>query len=261
MQKVVMVGNCHMTGIRRVLGYTTFASKYTVEQFANWEMIERKDVLPIQSLKSADVVIYQPLSHVHGCYSTENMLQFCSQDALLISVPRIHNNALWPIYAKRYAKDIYYGGEYLEDYPDVSRQDILAKYDARGIDFKFKERFDRNIALSTVREQDTDVKVVKFILDNIRNRQLFLTQDHPTTCVFQHVVEQLIDPLRISFTSSIDNAPDNIANLEDSAYHLPTKRYPQSSLAVEAFGLNWVTQTDDLFYRQRLCDHLAYLKI
>lgn len=256
-----MIGNCHMTGIRSALGYTTFASKYTVEQFANWEMIERKDALPTQSLENADVVIYQPLRHVHGCYSTENMLRFCRPDALLISVPRIHNNALWPIYAKRYIKDIYYGGDYLEDYRGVSQQNILAAYDAGVIDFKFKERFDRNIATSIEREKDTDVKVVKFILDNIRNRQLFLTQDHPTTCVFQHVVEQLVDPLRISFTNSIDNAPDNIADLEDSAYHLQTKRYPQSSLAVEALGLNWVTQTDDRFYRQRLLDHLNYMKI
>ena len=258
MQNVVMIGNCHMSALRSLFKYTTFSQKYEVQQFANWEMIEKKECVPVQSLQNADIVIYQPLSHVHGCYSTDSMLRFCKPDALLLSVPRIHNNALWPIYAKRYAKDMYYGGEY---YNGERRDQILNMYDSRTLDFKLEERFCRNIELSTEREQNTTIKVVDFILKNIKERQLFLTQDHPTTCVFQHVVDQMLEPLHISFTSKIDGAPDNIANLEDSTYHLPTQRYPQSSIVTQLFDFKWVSQTDDVFYRNRLVDHLDYLKI
>jgi hypothetical protein len=66
MLKAVLIGNCHMSGILKVLEYTDFSRKYTAEVFANWQMIENRDAPPVQSLASADVVIYQPLSDVHG---------------------------------------------------------------------------------------------------------------------------------------------------------------------------------------------------
>jgi hypothetical protein len=182
------------------------------------------------------------------------MLQFCKPGAKTISIPRIHNNALWPIYAKRHTRDIYYGGDYLEHY-NGTRDELISMYDNGSLDFRIRERFDRNIQMSTERERTTDVKVVPFILENIKHCQLFLTQDHPTTCVFKHVVDQLLEPLGISFISTVpDN--DNLTILEDSVYHLSTHRYPQSSYAKYGLGLTWVTQTNDMFWRQCLIDHI-----
>jgi len=266
MEKVVMIGNCQMTGIRRILEHTTFGSKYEVEQFANWQMIENKEAPPIQSLASADVVIYQPLSDVHGCYTTNpenpnNMLSVCKPGATLISMPRIHNNALWPVYAKRYARDEYYGGEYINANRTLSRNQILRLYDIGRLDFNFIDRYNRNMNMSAQREQTTDIKVANFVHANIRSRQVFLTHDHPTSCVFVHCVDQMLDRLRVSYKNSVDTLPDNLADLEESTYHLPTGRYPQSSYAMSAFNMTWSGNVDDAFYRQRLIDHLDYLKM
>jgi len=266
MSKVVGIGNCQISGIRDILEqYTNFKDKYVFQQFANWQMIENKEAPPIESIKNADVIIYQPLSDVHGCFSTNpdnpnNMLQFAKSDAIIISMPRMYNDSLWPVFAKRYAKNFYCGDEYLRDFNGASKNTILTMYDNKHINFYFPERFSKNMDISYSKEINTDVKVVKFICDNIKQSQLFLTPDHPTTLLFRHCVDQMLDHLHVSYTQSIDNLPDNLSLIEESTYQLPTRRLPQSSFSTKSFHYEWDHKIDDLFYRKTLSDHLDFIK-
>jgi glutaredoxin-related protein len=72
MKKCILFGNCHCSGVKKFLEYSDFFQQYEVQQFANWELIkdEKNMVIPIHLIKDADLVIYQPLSDVYDCYST-----------------------------------------------------------------------------------------------------------------------------------------------------------------------------------------------
>lgn len=266
MEKVVMIGNCQMSGIRTILDFTTFKDKYTVEQFANWQMIANRDAPPVQSLASADIVIYQPLSDVHGCYITnrenpDSMLNVCKEDTVFIEMPRIHNNSLWPIYAKHNSKTAYYGGEYLDSCRGASRHQIIQLYDEGKLDFKFIDRYNRNMDISLERERSCDIKVANFIRSNLKTQELFLMHEHPTSCVYAHCVDQMLDRLRIEYTADVTGVDENLANCEDSVYHIPSGRFPQSSFSVKELGLPLAKYIDDNFYRDRLIDHLNLLAI
>jgi len=251
----VLIGNCHMSGIREILKHTDFYEKYTVEQFANWQMIESRNAPPTKSLAAADLIIYQPLSDVHGCFSTNpknpnNMLSVCKPDSIAISIPRIHNNSLWPIFRKHSQKNIYYGGHFA----DKTLEELLSLYDGGRLDFRFEERYQQNKLLSLEKERDTDVKVFDYIDWNIRKKRMFLTQDHPTTDVFIHCTRQVCDILDIEFPKELV-LNDNVTGLQDSVYHSPSCRYPGSTYANRHFGFEWATSVDDAFYRSVLMDY------
>ena len=259
MKKAVFIGNCQMSGIREVLRYTSFYENYTLEQFANWEMIESKTAPPIHALSSADLVVYQPLSDVHGCFSTNpenpnSMLKNCKPDAVTISLPRIHNNSLWPIFKKYSKQSIYYGTDYIKHNQGISIHELLRLYDTGKLNFDFESRYLHNKTISIEKEITTDVKVIDYIDENLRKKQLFLTHDHPTTDIFIHCTRQVCDILDIEFPSILV-ADDNITGLQDSVYQNPSCRYPGSTYANRYFGFEWNTDVDDIFYRNQLIEH------
>ena len=254
-KRAVFIGNCQVSGIRKILKHTDFYEKYTVEEFANWQMIASHSAPPTKSLACADLVIYQPLSDVHGCFSTnpknpDNMLEVCKPDVTTISMPRIHNNSLWPIFRKNHL-NIYYGGNNFTDKPI---QELLHLYDSGQLDFGFEERYIKNKCISVEKERDTDVKVVDFIDDNITKKRMFLTHDHPTTDVFIHCTMQVCDILDIEFPRELA-LDDNATGTVDSVYKRPSCRYPGSTYANRYFGFEWDTGVDDLFYRDVLIEY------
>ena len=132
-------------------------------------------------------------------------------------------------------------------------------YDNKNINFYFPERFSKNMDISYSKEAKTDIKVAKFIYDNIKQSQIFLSPNHPNTLLFRHCVDQMLDHLHISYTQSIDNLPDNLSQLEESTYNLPTRKLPQSSFSTKSFQYEWDHQIDDLFYRKIVSDHLDFI--
>lgn len=196
MKQVVFIGNCQCSGLRALLQYTNFNQKYTVHQYANWQMIENQDNPPTKTLSEADVVIYQPLSDVYGCFSTNpdnpnNMLQVCKSDTQIISFPRIHNNSLWPIYKKHRSKMDYYGGDFMSYYESQNirtQSQFLSLFDNHQLDFRMIDRFQRNMAITLKKEETTTIRVHDYILSSIHRERLFLTQDHPTSVLFHHCV-------------------------------------------------------------------------
>jgi hypothetical protein len=101
-------------------------------------------------LKKADLVIYQPLSDVYNCYSTnknnpESFMKELSDSCITISFPRLHNDALFPIFHKRYNKltnEIYGLNETIAS---LRIEDRMRLYDCNLLDFKFNERFNKNL--------------------------------------------------------------------------------------------------------------------
>jgi hypothetical protein len=257
-KSAVLVGNCQMGGLRECLKYTNFYDKYTAKQYANWEMIEQESAPPIKELKTADLVIYQPLTDVHGCFSTnpknpDNMLNNCKADAIVVSMPRMYNNSLWPIIQKHAKKHIFFGCEKIPK--DNSIREILDMYDAGILNFDFEERYKRNKSISLSKESETDIKVWDYIEDNITKKQLFLTDNHPTTDLFVHATRQVCDIIDIEFPKCI-LYEDNIAGLPDSTYGNPSCRYPYSTYSKQYFGFNWTASEDAGFYRNILAEYL-----
>ena len=237
-----------------------------MKQYANWELIKDNESPPIVAIKNADLILYQPLSDVYGCYSTnihnkESMFSHVKDTTRLISFPRIHNNSFWPIFHKTSRHDIYYGDNFYEYYYNKSirtKSEFLKLYDSGLLDFKFEERFAKNIEISRSKEENTDIKVVDYIIHNIKDHQLFLTQDHATSRVFYYLAQEVCDLLDLSFNQgfSIDSIDINHTRSPDSVYGSTTMMYPDSEYAIRHFGFKWCKDVDTSFYRDILSNYL-----
>jgi hypothetical protein len=258
MKSCLLIGNCQMSGIQECLKHTHFFKEYEVSQYANWELLKSNERIPLLTLKNADLVIYQPLSDVHGCHSTnlhnpESFMHLLKEDCITVSFPRIHNNALFPIFHKNNSMIPMYGC--VKNKIDNVEQ-LVDLYVHNRIDFGFEERMLQNHKISLEKERDTDIKIADFIQSNVSKKKLFLTQDHPTSAVFQEVTRQLCDRLEIDFPD-VDMV-ENKTLLQDSVYRRPDHQYPISRYAIQHFGFKYITQEHpeaDLFYARNLVDY------
>jgi hypothetical protein len=124
------------------------------------------------------------------------------------------------------------------------------------IDFGFDERMLKNHFISLEKEKDTDVKIADFIQANLSKNKLFLTQDHPTTYIFQEVSRQICETLDVEFTRI--EKEENKTGLMDSVYSRGDHQYPISRYAIQHYGFNYMTQEHpdaDLFYFRNLYDY------
>jgi len=179
----------------------------------------------------------------------------------MISFPRIHNNSLWPIYHKNANHNIYYGDDFYKYYANQgirTKGEFIKLYDSGLLDFRFNERFTRNIEVSRNKENATDIKVANYIIKNIDEYQLFLTQDHATSRVFHYCAEKICELLDLSFNESfdIDSIDINHTRSPDSVYGSTSMMYPISDYSIRHFGYKWSAHVDNNFYKAILCKYL-----
>lgn len=265
----ILYGNCQCDGLQKFLIYSKFYNIYDTYYFPNWRMIENEELFPVQLMKIADLIIYQPLTEIHGCYSTDinspkSFFKLLKADCIKISFPRIHNNALFPIFKKHKCKNIFYGGD---DSIDINDKlvNILEKYKTNKLDFNFEKRWISNIEISRKREEMCDIKIIDFIISNVSKYKLFLTQDHPTSIVFNEVARQICVKLGLEYNCSLNLVMnDNIVDLKDSVYDRPQNQYPISRYSIKFYGFEYIKCEDedaDEFYKRNLINYYYSSKI
>jgi Polysaccharide biosynthesis enzyme WcbI len=252
----IIFGNCQGHAIKKYLEFSDFYEIYDVKSYSNWELLSNHELcIPVQEIQSADLVIYQPLTDIHNCYSTNkknptsffNLLQ---ESCNTISFPRIHNNAIFPIFHKnKQHSDIY--GRFTNQ---VSNEEsLIYLYENNLVDYDFTNRMQENYAISKQKEEKCDVRIIDYILQNIHKRKMFLTQDHPTSCVLNEITKQICDIAGANYNfDKVDSMDENWIGLPDSVYSRPTNQYPISRYAIHHFGFEYVKEEDpdaDLFYK------------
>ena len=165
-------------------------------------------------MKSADIFIYQPIDKKHGIYSTDtnienNIMSYLSPKCKKISFPYIYNSALWILIPPSISDSMIgnYGeaGKYINGEPieklkmkGHSLDEVLAMYSDGKINFDFENRFNKCIKILKDKEELCDIKVSDYIVNNVRSKKLFYTQNHPSSHIFIHCVNQILQILSIN---------------------------------------------------------------
>lgn len=247
MPNIVFYSNCQAHGIKYFLvkalshrhqhydGEEKRSEHFNFHHIENYSLIKNQGDIPVDILATADVFIYQPIDRKHGKYSTnqnieQNIMTHLPVTCIRISFPYIYHSSLWilipPAYADAMIGD-YGSGEYINSAPikklkisGNSLETVLDMYSRGQIDFEYNERFNQSIAVLREKEKHCDVKVAQFIEENIRKQKLFLTQNHPTSCIFIHCVNQILHILGIDFEfCSPCDFPANVADLPGEHLH------------------------------------------
>ena len=203
--------------------------------------------IPVHLIKNADLVIYQPLSDVHNCYSTnrnnpESFFRLLNEECNTVSFPRIHNNAIFPMFHKNAQQSFLYGSIH---HSFQSLDELIYMYDNNLIDYNFDCRMVKNYYTSKQKEADCDVKIADFIYENISNQKLFLTQDHPTSFVFNELTSRICNVLELDYNYELGSmAEENATGLVDSVYSSEKNQYPISRYAIRHFGFRYINEED-----------------
>jgi hypothetical protein len=261
---IVIYSNCQSKGIRFILEHSGFEAKY--EELVNYAYIRGKMDLPIEILKKADIFIYQPIDVKHGIYSTESTIEnsictYLPSHCKKIAFPYIFNSAMWPFVPDDGNASVNKIDEYAthKKYRDVepilklkdagySTEEIKEKFMNGEIDFEYQKRYDKCMSILKEKEKKCDVKVSDFIMNNIHNFKMFLTQNHPSTQVYIHCVNQILEMLGSNIY--IENGPrysPNMANLPgDWVQSSYDTRFWKFKYPVTCFDLFWVNHIDKI---------------
>ena len=229
----------------------------------NYDYIKHNRELDYDLLKELNIFIYQPLDKKHGIYSTSteingSIINNLNKNCIKIAFPYIYNDALWPLTLKEWdskavpdEKNIhgkgingYHNSEIILEklYIDnKSKSDIKHLFLEKKIDFKFEERFKKTMLILKEKEEICDIKVSDYILENYRKEKLFLTKNHPTSCIFKVMIEQILEILNIERSLDIfDFTNNNLCNLP--GYQ------PHSEYEVEFFKFEYAVYIDNIYY-------------
>jgi hypothetical protein len=209
--KICFYSNCQFKGIHT---YLSTKLDYDYEHVENYILIKQKRTIPVDILKSADIFIYQPIDKKHGIYSTDtdienNIMSYLSPKCKKISFPYIYNSSLWILIPHaeidRMIGNYGEAGKYINGEPieklkikGHSLHEVLAMYSDGKINFDFENRFNKCIKILKEKEELCDIKVSDYIINNVRSKKLFYTQNHPSSHIFIHCVNQILQILSIN---------------------------------------------------------------
>lgn len=263
--KCLLIGNCQNTGVMHYLSQSEeFNKTYEMKQYTNWQLIRDNCEIPMDDIQNADLFIFQPLRIVHGCYSTDPTVEgsigyYVKDSCIKISFPYIFSSAMWPLVQKARGSNIWFGGEVIGGLisKGLSPIDILELYDKNQIDWNYRERFEKSLAILKDKETITDVKVSNFIEENIQDNLLFLMPHHPAGAIFLNAANQILEKLGMEKIKDTDENVNSVG-LPDSTYDHPSGMHPVHESLIEHFNLKYKTKYSENskeFYMGRITDY------
>lgn len=266
-KSAVFVGNCHNSGITHYLKLSKqFSETFDIQQHANWQMLKNKSTLPVESLKSADLFIFQPLAPEHGYYSTDptvpgSIRSLTPEHCIKIAFPYTFCSSLWPIAQAAHSANRWFGFEPIKKMLDLglTHSDIVNLYDKNEIDWEYNARFEETMKILEKKESITDIKVSSYIRQNFRIKRLFLTHQHPASLLFLEEANQVLNILGMDKLDESVVQSHNDAMIEDSTYQRHDCTFPIHKSAINDYGLEFAIEDPDAqdFYRKRLIDYLT----
>ena len=244
LKTVVIYANCQGRGIEAVLSrFLEDAGRpHRFIVFENYTLLQSQ-AIDLDAVRNADVFIYQPINDKYGEASTSYLLAQLKEDCISIAFPYVYNDAFWIFVHEGHN---FKGREAIDALRAEGRSilEVLTMYQQCEIDFQQTSRFQRSILLLKEKERACDVTISDFILDEFKKQKLFFTQNHPTTAVFVHLVNQMLPML--GFKAEIDGSlyPNNLAGLRGEWFHT------EYDLAV--YGFEYPVSSNESFYQRNI---------
>lgn len=234
---IVIYSNCQGLMLKFFLEKILKNSKFYFLE--NYSMISNKSNIPIDILKKCNLVIYQPIDKKYGVYSTDNnnFFKYLKNDTIKIAFPYIFNNSLWDLkkYMVRDNQNINYHEKHCElikykiNNEDVivnllnnrklSLNELIDLYNLNKINFNYNERYQECIKILKEKEKICNINVSDYIENNIQNKRLFLTFNHPTSCVIIHCVNQILRLLNINFIFNENDYPEKVVEQQERGFY------------------------------------------
>lgn len=216
-KNITIYSTCQGEGIKYYLRYYFNYNRITV--LHNYNIIKNKENININLLKNTDIFIYQEMGKKWGIYSTDetednNIIKYLRKDCIKIIIPYVYADWLWSI-NKILLRDITHNFDEIDNLNNCykylnediivnlkkqnhSIENILEMYDNDKLDFNFNIRKNNSINILKNKEKTCMIKISDFILENYKDKELFLTNNHPTYIILKEMTKQILKILNIN---------------------------------------------------------------
>jgi len=223
-------------------------------------LIEENHNLDINLLKNADIFIYQFIDKQYLKYSTdpflkkENILSYLSDKCIKIGLHGAYMDCFWPIIPGSIDKN----HDFLNSIKDKTPEYIKSVFNNKELNFNLKERFNKNIEYSQLREEywkngfseDNNyfiISSIDFIKNNYKERRLFFTHCHPTSYIFIQQTNEIINIINKFYGLNIELYNDIFSN-SITFPEIPSGDWTDSSYVVKELDVKWINETNDDYY-------------
>lgn len=215
--KVLIYGGCHASALKRIF------DKYAVSEvhsdaLTNFQLIASGTPFPYERLKEYDAILFNPILN-RAEYNTTFVEEYCNHNGIrFYRYPWLQWGGYWPTPKRRtWGARNEWGLFYMHELANRYREQRFFSVEEGSFDEYYESLFltetfapvmDAEVEATTrqlqmrEREGRVDFEISGFILDNFRERQLFMTPDHPATELYKFVVEKIVDALGIRIDPS-----------------------------------------------------------
>ena len=248
MKTCIFYGNCQVIyNVYDVLNsIPEFRDQYKSIRYVNHDRDQTRELsnINIDDLKNCDLFIYQPLGINHGVFSTDNIKKLLKDECVKISFPYVYNSSFYTTYWEGASSRWTIGTLVNCGWKNIMKlileeykiDEILSLYDEDKIDFYFEERM--NICMRSLREKekDCDIKVTDFILNNFKDKRLFITQNHLTDYFNKWISNRILEILNMSLLP--DEYSNDVLVEANCVYDSYNKKYYDFSYDIKSITDN-----------------------
>lgn len=202
-KRILFYGACHANALARI--FETFCTdfSYSFDTVTNYEIIHRDIPFPYESVANWDVIVFSPILRRKG-YETSRLIEACIKNNVkYVCYPYLEWRGYFP-----YIKDGYFVNAPSWYYPSSI---VLARNinDFNNYMQEFNRPFKEDNFLFENLESTTeilrnhekmgqcDVTISDFIVEEFRNKRLFLIPSHPSQALWIEVVKRLNQLLKL----------------------------------------------------------------
>lgn len=169
---------------------------------------------------------------------------------------------MWPICQTAYRKNRWFGWEPIHKLlkNNLQTKDVLHLYETNQIDWEYNRRYEETTNIYKEKESHTDIKLFSYLENNLKHRLLYLIPQHPTSCVFYELANQILQKLNMKRLEDVVIENDNESGLPDSTYERKDNMFPIHESTIDHFGLTFGHKymfDAKEFYRQRILDYIS----
>lgn len=211
---VVVYGNCHTLA----LIYNLIQSDEFLKEYAVFPLLPIQEISDVQYFEGkifglCDVFIHQCIrvNNRYGKeYASQNLIQKLKPDCRIISIPNLYHIPMcfYPQFDDSYDYTthrgirMFYGDGILDRaYEDgLSEEEALVYYLSENVypSYEFELQFEKFLSKVRQRENEWDIKMSDFILENYKKELLFYDPNHPTPIIIRRIANGCLSILGLS---------------------------------------------------------------
>ncbi|HVN95217.1 MAG TPA: WcbI family polysaccharide biosynthesis putative acetyltransferase [Syntrophorhabdaceae bacterium] len=176
--------NCHGAAIRHYLaGIPEVANRYDIKSDVNYENLDNPVML--SRIADADVLIMNNIKN-YPLLSPDNLVKHIKPECKVIKIEYFRFDGFWPL-QKCFTNDFFYMFD--ESYSANTYTEYISHpMDARLI----RDHFQRSLEKLKSLDQESDIKIYDFFMQNYKRIELFRDYRHPSAFLFAYMVSEIL---------------------------------------------------------------------